>query len=280
MPIQKIVARYSPVLNTVSNRCLETFLRQWRHRILALLVLLPVCGDALSAERIVSLDLCTDWMLAHYGNPAQIAALSPMHRRYPVDWLATNRPFHDGSLEQILELKPDLVITGQYNALLLRGRLKSLGFRVAVFPLPTTLEQVTEYEKLLLSLIGLSPNLASVPPPARPQSHIPKQLLLLGANGIGTGQGTFENALLERAGWRNYLKAEGYLRMDLENIVTTPPDAILWSAPLNNALANHFAEHPVLQQKHIQRLKTEYWRWECPGPWTWELIRELEQWHE
>jgi iron complex transport system substrate-binding protein len=121
-------------------------LRQWRRRLLALFLIWLVCGGALSAQRIVSLDLCTDWMLAHYGNPAQIAALSPMHRRYPVDWLATNRPFHNGSLEQILELKPDLIITGQYNAVLLRSRLKSLGFRVAVLPLPTTLEQVTEYE--------------------------------------------------------------------------------------------------------------------------------------
>jgi iron complex transport system substrate-binding protein len=85
---------------------------------------------------------------------------------------------------------------------------------------------------LLLSLIGLSPTLASVPPPSKPQSRPPKQLLLLGANGIGAGKGTFENALLERAGWTNYLKAEGYLRMDLEIIATTPPDAILWSAPL------------------------------------------------
>lgn len=239
-------------------------------------------GKVYSAQRVISLDLCTDWMLARYADRVQVAALSPMHRQYPVAWLDKSWPTHDGTLERIVELKPDLVITGQYNAPQLRSRLKTLGFRVEILPLPTNLVAVSEYEKQLLSLLGKPLSLASLPPsPVKSHVH-PKRLLLLGANGIGTGRGTFEDGILERAGWTNYLRDEGYLRLDLENIVTDPPDAILWAAPASKALANRFAEHPVLRQAVPRErwLTTDYWRWQCPGPWTWELVGQLNRWRQ
>ncbi|THF58650.1 ABC transporter substrate-binding protein [Pseudothauera rhizosphaerae] len=237
-------------------------------------------AGAMPAQRIVSLDLCTDWMLARYADPARVAALSPMHRRFPVAWLDAGWPAHDGSLERILELRPDLVITGEYNALQLRGRLQTLGVRVEILPLPTTLAAVGEYERRLLALVGRSDTPPSAAPPPKPGPHPPKRLLLLGANGIGTGRGTFEDGILERAGWTNYLRDEGYVRLDLERIATDPPDAVLWAAPASQALANRFAEHPVLRRTVPPErwLATDYWRWQCPGPWTWELVGQLNRW--
>lgn len=237
-------------------------------------------GVVHSAQRVISLDLCTDWMMARYADRSQVAALSPMHRQYPVAWLDNSWPTHDGTLERIIELKPDLVITGQYNALQLRSRLKTLGLRVEVLPLPSSLEAVVEYEKRFLSLLGRPLSLASIPQAQMKSDARPKRLLLLGANGIGTGRDTFENGILERAGWTNYLHDDGYLRLDLESIVTDPPDAILWAAPASRALANRFAEHPVLRQAVPREhwLTTDYWRWQCPGPWTWELVGQLRQW--
>lgn len=258
----------------------ENLCRRLLGRLLILVLSLPVGAAAFAAQRIVSLDLCTDWMLARYGERAHIAALSPMHRRYPVAWLPANWPYHDGTLEQILALKPDLVITGQYNALLLRGRLQTLGVRVEVLSLPTNLAQVTEYEERFLTLIGNPAGHASVPPAATRTSSDRKRLLLLGANGVGTGRNTFENAVLEHAGWGNYLREEGHIRLDLEQIATDPPDAILWAAPASRALANRFAEHPALRRGIAPEhwLSTDYWRWQCPGPWTWDLIGQLTQW--
>ncbi len=248
---------------------------------LTLCLCLPCAAKA--AQRIVSLDLCTDWMLARHAEPSQVAALSPMHRRYPAPWLTKTWPFHDGRLERILEINPDLIITGQYNALQLRARLKTLGFRVEILPLPTHLAGIHDYETRLLSLIG-QPVSRAHPPPGDPppQSATRRRLLLLGANGIGTGQGTFENGILLQAGWQNYLLGERHLRLDLEQIMQDPPEAILWAAPPNRALANRFAEHPALKRvippEHW--LSTDYWRWQCPGPWTWELIEQLKQWHD
>ncbi|TCS33995.1 iron complex transport system substrate-binding protein [Paucimonas lemoignei] len=246
---------------------------------LSMLAYLPP-GLAEPVRRVVSLDLCTDWMLTTHGKRAEIAALSPLSRQYPAPWQDGGWPIHDGSLEQILQLKPDLVITGEYNALLLRSRLQALGVRVEILPLPKSLDQIVTYEKRLLDLLGLPAARASVPIAATGTPVRRKRLLLLGPNGIGTGRNSFENDILERAGWSNYLPEEGQIRLDLETIVLDPPEAILWTGSEGNALANQFAQHPVL--KHAvppeRWLTTEYWRWQCPGPWTWDLIRQLNAW--
>jgi iron complex transport system substrate-binding protein len=233
-----------------------------------------------AAERIVSLDMCTDWMLARYADRPQVLALSPLHRQFPVAWLDKHWPTHDGTIEQIVELRPDLIIAGQYTAQQLRARLKTLGFKVEILPLPRTLTHVTEYERHFLELIGKPATLASQPPAAAPPVEPRKRLLLLGANGIGTGRGTFEDGILERAGWANYLPGTGYLRLDLETIAIDPPDAVLWASPGNQALANRFAEHPLLQRRIAPQnwLTTDYWRWQCPGPWSWELVKQLQHW--
>ena len=54
---------------------------------LVCLLFLPLASVAQPAGRVVSLDLCTDWMLARYADRAQVAALSPIYSQYPVAWL-------------------------------------------------------------------------------------------------------------------------------------------------------------------------------------------------
>ena len=230
-------------------------------------------------ERIISLDLCVDWLLTYYADSSQVQALSPLQQRFPLPVNNHTWPVHDGSLEQIVSLHPDLVLVGEFNALMLRSRLQRLGYQVEVLPLPRSLKEVQAYLDSFLSLIDVPDALSGKgrswlvleEPVAGPR------LLLLGANGVGTGQQTFEDQILTQAGWQNYVTAIGYVRMDLEQLAMDPPDAILWSAPESAALANQFAQHPVLslQIPESAWLTTDYWRWQCPGPWTYELIEQL-----
>lgn len=257
-----------------------------RGALLNLAAAFVICGAptlaqaATQPERIVSLDLCMDWSLAHHADPAQVASLSSMHLRYPVDWMSHSWPHHDGTLEQIVELQPDLVLAGEYTALLLRERLRSLGYRVEVMSLPSTLGEVEAYERQLLTLIGGDPGKAIPAPEITSPPRDAQRLLLLDANAIGIGRGTFEHQILGQAGWRNYLEGAGLVKLDLEKIISDPPDAILFAAPTHQALANRFAEHPVLHRAVPEEgwLSSDYWRWQCPGPWTWDLIRQLNQW--
>jgi iron complex transport system substrate-binding protein len=261
-------------MSGLMRRCLRGFGRS------LLLGLLLASASAQSApQRIISLDLCMDWLLALHAEPEQVAALSPIHRRYQLPFDMPDWSLHDGSLEQIYQLQPDLILVGEYNALLLRRRLEALSLPVVDLSLPTSLAEIEGYERQFLELIGQPPSRARpAPAPAQPEGDAPR-LLLLGANGIGTGAGTFEDQILRQAGWHNYLRDTGYIRLDLEQLVADPPDAILWSAPASPSLASRFAEHPALQQVVTQEgwLSTDYWRWQCPGPWTWELIEQLKR---
>lgn len=233
-------------------------------------------------QRIVSLDLCMDWMLAYHGAGERVAALSPLHRRFPLPFPMPDWPVHDGTLEQIYRLQPDLILVGEYNALLLSRRLHTLGQPVEVVSLPQSLTQIEQYEQRVLQLMGQPIQLARPAPVLEMPAMDAPRLLLLGANGIGTGTGTFEDQIVQQAGWRNHLQVPGYVRLDMEQLLLDPPEAILWAAPDAPALANRFAEHPALQGRIAAKgwLATDYWRWQCPGPWTWELIDQLRQQRE
>ncbi len=228
-------------------------------------------------SRIVSLDLCTDWMLLKYANRSQVLAFSPLLYRYPVDWVDDDLPVHDGSLEVIMELQPDLVLTGEYNAIILRKRLQQLGMKVDIMELPDSLQAIQQYTKHFHSVVN-----NNIPTAITLQQFEYKKrtLLLLGANGIGTGTGTLENDVIVKSGWSNYVQQKGYVNLDLEQLVSNPPDAVLWSTPVSNSLANLFAEHPVLSKltDKQQLFSSDYWCWQCPGPWTYDLIRELAEW--
>lgn len=253
----------------------------WLQRLVYLIAILFIGSRPVFAieppQRIVALDQCMDWLLTLHADPAQVAALSPMRQHYALPWIQAEWPAHDGSLEQIVQLQPDLILAGQFSALLLRERLNSLGYRVEVLALPTTLTEVESYERKLLDLIGGDPDLAQPPPPRQTPDINAKRLLLLGSNAIGTGPDSFEHQILEQAGWRNYLQRGGLVQLDLEQIANDPPDAILFTAPEHQALANRFAEHSVLRRSvpAANWLTTDHWRWQCPGPWTWDLIRQL-----
>lgn len=254
---------------------------QIRRLIIILLALVPPGVRADAPGGIVSLDLCTDWMLLKFADPAQVRAYSPLLYKYHANWVPDGLPVHDGSLEHILQLDPELLISGEYNAILLRKRLQQLGKKVEVLSLPTTLVSIREYQAKFLALIDANADsVAADWDRVYPPRH--KSLLLLGANGIGTGANTLEHDLLRKAGWSNYIEASGYVNLQMERIVAEPPDAIYSSAPLSNSLANLFLRHPAIQSLMSDNAvaRGENWRWQCPGPWSLELIQELALWKD
>ena len=202
-----------------------------------------------------------------------------MITRSPLPTATARWPTHDGSLEHILSLKPDVVLVGEFNALLLRQRLMSLGVRVVMTRLPTTLDEVKLLSDQVAALLGREAANASWPvvPPTSPVARH-GQLLLLGANGFGAGRGTLEDSLLTQAGWTNYVHPQGHVSLDLEALSAQPPDAVVWSTPRHAALANQFAQHPVLQRAVPPHrwIRTDDWRWRCPGPWMVALLAQLQ----
>ena len=118
----------------------------FRRLVLAgLWILLPASASADEQNGIVSLDLCTDWMLQHYAKTGQVKAYSPYLKSHPGPVETQNARSHDGSLEQIISLRPALVISGVYNAPLIRQRLRQLDYDVRILPHPESLDDVADY---------------------------------------------------------------------------------------------------------------------------------------
>lgn len=254
------------------------------------LIVLAQAQPSTAAARVVSLDLCSDWLLAQSVTDRQVVLLSPLSRRYPAPWMDADWPAHDGSLEQILAARPGLVVVGEFNATMLRRRLDMLAVRTLVTRPPESLEELEEQLRRFLAALteagvptvarpeALLPPASARPRPDPPPADSAPRLLLLGPNGLGTGPNTFEADLIRTAGWRNYLERPGHQPLDLERLVHDPPEAVIWAAPPHPALANRFAQHRALARAlpPDRWLRTDYWRWQCPGPWSFSLARQLQ----
>ncbi len=87
-------------------------------------------------RRIVSLNLCTDQLLFALADAHQITAVSRFSRDPEYSYLhrqALKFPVVRGVLEEILHLKPDLVLAGAFTKGVVRAALKNFKIRAATF---------------------------------------------------------------------------------------------------------------------------------------------------
>ena len=213
-------------------------------------------------RRVVSINACLDVQLLDLADRDQVAALSHYCREPDRSTLAVrarNLPITYGSAEEVLALRPDLVLASRHNALATREALKRLGVQVEVFATPETvagsLEQVRRVAALLghpargTALVGRieAAFAAAAPPPgARPV-----YALVFQANGFTAGTDTLVSELMRRAGLANAagrygLKRWGNLR--LEQLIADPPELLLGGQVTAGAptWADRVGRHPAL----------------------------------
>ena len=218
--------------------------------LLAALLMLAGCGPAeVAATRtlpqrpvIVSLNPCTDAMLVEVADPRQIAALSHWSRDPAASSIpqATAQRFGvtGGTVEEVLALKPDLVLASTFIDPATRQALSELGVPVETFGIAATVADSEAQLRRVAALAGdpaagerlitrmrAALNAAS---PARRER--PVDTVLWQPGGIVPGQGTLITDLLERTGFANGAAARGYRQADylpLEEVVADPPELLL-----------------------------------------------------
>ncbi len=237
-----------------------------RREIVAAAALLPLTAGAAQAapapRRVVSINSCTDGMLLDLGDRAQIVALSHYAREAAnLTVVDRARPFRitRESAEEIIDLRPDLVLASRHNALATRQSLKLLGIKIETFATPTTvaesLKQVRKVARLLghpergealVKRIDAAFAAAAPPPAARRPTAIVFQ-----ANGFTAGSDTLVGELLDRTGFINAagrygMKKWGNLR--LEQLLADPPDLLIGGQATLGAptWADRVGRHPAL----------------------------------
>lgn len=187
-------------------------------------------------QRIVSLDYCADQFVLALADRSQIAALSRGARRDDSYFRDRARGIRQtrGTLEEVLALRPDLVVRswgGPWDAAQIYGRfgvpvlqIESApnfdGARGMLLRAGDALGHPARGASIARDLDVRLARLAAAPPPSAPD------VLYLTAGGAVAGRGTMIDALISAAGGRNVRDAESWAVLPLERLVQTPPALI------------------------------------------------------
>lgn len=100
---------------------------------------------AAELPRIASINACTDQLLLALADPDQILGLGPYSRDAARSWSAAaahRYPRLSGEAEDVLVLKPDVVVAGSFTKRATRELLKEQGEKVVTFDVAHSLDEV------------------------------------------------------------------------------------------------------------------------------------------
>ena len=103
---------------------------------LAALLGCEATAAAPAPQRIVSMNLCLDSVLVELVPHEHILALSQYSRdpwRSTIAEIARDLPYTNETAEEVVALKPDLVITSRHSAIATRNALRRVGVRFELF---------------------------------------------------------------------------------------------------------------------------------------------------
>lgn len=219
---------------------------------------------AVRPQRIVSLNPCLDVILVEVADRAQIAALSHYAREdygSTIAEIARTLPFTYETAEEVLALRPDLVLTGRHSSLATRNALNRLAIPTALFGVPDTVEESLEQVRDIARLVGypergeaLVARIEAALSAAEPSPETrPLSALVFMPGGFVSGPGTLMDAMMTRMGLRNAAADYGLgrsMNLPLEQVVANPPEVLLSGEPYPGApsWAERVMEHPSLSR--------------------------------
>ena len=261
----------------------------------AILTCIGLPGASFAAEppRIASINLCTDQLLATLADPSQILGLSPYSRDRARSWdpaMAAQFPRLSGEAEDVLILKPDVVVAGRFTKRATRELLKEKGLRVVEFDAARSLDDVKKQIRQMGDLVQHPERAtteikrldAAIAHAREVVSRKPYRVLALSRRGWVSGGDSLTSSLLATAGLSNAAADLGYKLggfASLEAIVSLRPDFLLVSD------AGDFAEdegrafllHPALERLYpaSKRLVIPEKLTVCGGPRLSEALDRL-----
>ncbi|WP_285017136.1 helical backbone metal receptor [Novosphingobium sp. fls2-241-R2A-195] len=199
----------------------------------------PVEGSV--RPRIVSLNPCTDAVLAEVTSPGQLLAISHYSHDPSASSmdLARAAQFAEVSdaVEDVVALEPDVVVASSYTPPATAQALRDMGLEVVLEPLPADLPEALAQVRRLAKLAGnrsegeeLAGRMEAAVARAKPPTGVrPVQALLWESGGIVAGDHTLIADLMRRAGFANAAAARGLAQADylpLERVVADPPRVV------------------------------------------------------
>jgi iron complex transport system substrate-binding protein len=213
-------------------------------------------------RRVVSLNPCLDALLVAVADPGQIAALSHFSREptsSSVGSAALKFPFVYESAEEVVALRPDLVLASRHSSLATRNALRRLGVPVLLFATPDSIDESLDQLQQVAAAIGRIEQgraevrriraalAAAAPAPGAPRLSA----LVFQRSGFSSGPGTLVDDLLGRTGFSNAIVRYGIRRtsnVPLERLIADPPQVLLRGVeyPGQPGWGGRVMSHPAL----------------------------------
>jgi iron complex transport system substrate-binding protein len=233
--------------------------------LVAMMALALPCGAASAATlpRLVSMNVCTDQLVLTLADPEQILGLSRFARD---GWQSkagdiSRYPVLSGGAEDVLLIRPDLVVASAFDKRSTRELLKAKGLRLAELTVPRTLDEARQQIREVGDIIGHPDRAAAeiarldaaLARARRAVSERHYRVLPLSRRGWVAGSDSFVGSLLGETGLRS---ASGDLGFSfggfasLEAIVNLRPDFIVVSQAGDTARddGQAFLLHPALER--------------------------------
>jgi len=255
-----------------------------------------LCAPAAAAgsnPRIASINVCTDQLLLALADPEQIVGLSPFSRDAARSWAAAEASRYrrlSGEAEDVLVLKPDLVVASAFTRRATRELLKDKGVRVVEFEVARSLQHAREQIRRMAELTGhpergdaqvarLDAAVARARAAVSRQHH---RVLPLSRRGWVSGTDSLVSSMLAEVGLSNAadsLGSTGGGFASLETIVGMRPDFILVAedSPVAEDQGQAFLLHPALERLYPpeRRLVVPERLTVCGGPMLAEALERL-----
>ncbi len=251
---------------------------------LALVLSAVFPARAAELPRIASINACTDQLLLALADPAQILGLGPYSRDASRSWSAAaaqRYPRLSGEAEDVLVLKPDIVVAGSFTKRTTRDLLKEQGETLVTFDVAHSLDEV----KAQIRKMG-----EVTRHPERAEAYVARideaiartrrfvaqkryRVLSISRRGWVSGSRSLMSSLMAEVGLSNAagdlgLKSGGFA--SLEAIVSLRPDFIVVSSDSDFAEdeGRAFLLHPALEHFYppAKRLVVPERLTVCGGP--------------
>ncbi len=260
---------------------------------LCILVLFALAGPAIAKpQRVVSTNVCADQLALALVDRTRILSVSRMATEPEISNLASAARgirINNARAEEIVELKPDLILGDIYTGKGANRLAQTIGVPVHIIGMASSLEDVRKVIREAAVVLGepqrgeqLIAEMNARIARAKATNTATVTTLVYEPNGLAPGAGTLTNDILNAAGLTNIapkLTGQVYATVALEAVVAAAPQLLVLddSYGATASRAQSVLRHPAFRALNG---KTELYKipsrlWLCAGPWVGEAVERL-----
>jgi iron complex transport system substrate-binding protein len=243
-------------------------------------------------QRIVSTNVCADQLALALVDRTRILSVSRMATEPEISNLASAAVgirINNARAEEIVELKPDLILGDIYTGKGANRLAQTIGVPVYIVGVASSLEEVRKVIRETAVVLGepqrgeqLIAEMNARIARAKATTTAPVTTLVYEPNGLTSGTGTLTNDILDAAGLTNIapkLTGQAYATVALEAVVAASPQLLVIddSYGATASRAQSILRHPAFRalkgKTALYKIPSRLWL--CPGPWVGEAVERL-----